>query len=360
MKSNPLEEALHLGRPSFRKNLQGSQRLSPEQIREWESWRFGLFLHFGMSTYDGVEHSAGTAPATLYNPTHLDPDQWVSIARDAGMRYAVLTVKHTSGFCLWPSKHTGYHVGNSPNPTDVVEKFRDACERRGVKPGLYYAQWDNHHTFGSVTPRNGPVRPDAFHYAYTTPAYWDFQRRQLEELLENYGSWAEIWIDIPLCMPRGIREEQYRWVTEAQPRAVYVANGSIYNHGTHSSHALDAFKQHVWPTDVVTLERNLPPSFGHEGTFEMEGNRHYLPAEVCDTLGREWFYGKDDEPRSQDELLGMALIARSRNANLLLNVPPAPDGRISERDRKALFQWARRVEQSASAQESPVDSLVRP
>src|SRR5690606_5690321 len=134
----------------------------------------------------GEDFPTGQAPASMYNPTALDPDQWVRTARDAGMKYAVLTVKHTAGFCLWPSKQTDYHVGNSSNPTDVVAAFREACEKYGIKPGFYYCQWDNHHTFGSVTPMNGPVTPDSFHYAYTTPAYWDFQRRQLEELLA-YG-----------------------------------------------------------------------------------------------------------------------------------------------------------------------------
>jgi len=133
----------------------GDQRLSLTALQAWEALRFGLFLHFGLSTFTGKELPPGDDPATLYAPDRLDVDQWVCVARDAGMKYAVLTAKHVAGHCLWPSRHTDYHVGNSGNRTDVVEAFVTACAKRGVMPGLYYCSWDNHHTFGSQTPSGG-------------------------------------------------------------------------------------------------------------------------------------------------------------------------------------------------------------
>ena len=91
----------------------GSQRLSLAQLRKWESLQYGMFIHFGMSTFLQKEIPDGTAPLSTYAPDRLDVDQWVSVARDAGMKYVVLTAKHVAGHCLWPSKHTSYTVANS-------------------------------------------------------------------------------------------------------------------------------------------------------------------------------------------------------------------------------------------------------
>jgi len=98
--------------------------------------RYGMFIHFGMSMYVGVKLPDGTHASTLCAPDRLDVDQWVSVARNAGMKYAVLTTKHMAGHCLWPTKQNNYHVGNSGNKTDVVEAFVKACATRGVTPGL--------------------------------------------------------------------------------------------------------------------------------------------------------------------------------------------------------------------------------
>ena len=129
----------------------GNQRLSLEQLRKWESLKYGMFIHFGMSTFVQKLMPDGKDPAAVYAPDRLDVDQWVSVARDAGMTYAVLTAKHFAGHCLWPSKHTDYTVANSADKTNVVERFCRACEKRGVLPGLYYCSSDNHHRFGSRT-----------------------------------------------------------------------------------------------------------------------------------------------------------------------------------------------------------------
>src|SRR3954469_12354325 len=131
---------------------QGAQRLSLDALRAWESLGYGMFIHFGMSTFDADEVSKGDKPADFYAPDKLNVDQWCQVARDAGMKYAVLTAKHVAGHCLWPSKQTDYHVGTSSNKTDVVQKFVEACDKRGVMAGFYYCSWDNHHKLGSITP----------------------------------------------------------------------------------------------------------------------------------------------------------------------------------------------------------------
>ena len=187
----------------------GAQRLSLTQLRQWEALQFGMFIHFGMSTFEGQELPLGNSPSTTYAPDRLDVDQWVSVARDAGMKYAVLTTKHVAGHCLWPSQHTDYHVGTSGNPTDVVEAFVNACDQRGIMPGLYYCSWDNHHRFGSLTRSDlvplgadtgGPLGPlsEPSTRAYTTRAYQEFQSAQIEELLTQYGNIGEVWRSYPV------------------------------------------------------------------------------------------------------------------------------------------------------------------
>ena len=115
-----LVAAAAAGLPPGREAKRGTQRLSLEQLRKWESLGYGMFLHFGMSTFDGHELSDGRSPASLYAPDALDVDQWISVARDAGMAYAVLTAKHVAGHCLWPSRHTAYTclLYTSPSPRD--------------------------------------------------------------------------------------------------------------------------------------------------------------------------------------------------------------------------------------------------
>jgi len=178
----------------------GSQRLSLAQLRKWEALQYGMFIHFGMSTYVQNELPDGKAPATTYAPDQLDVDQWVSVARDAGMKYAVLTTKHVAGHCLWPSRLTDYTVANSADTTDVVEAFVTACREKGLLPGFYYCSWDNHNRFGSKTPSD----PDN-DGSGTTSSYQTFQTAQLTELLTQYGPFAETWIDIHGILGRGYR-----------------------------------------------------------------------------------------------------------------------------------------------------------
>jgi alpha-L-fucosidase len=318
----------------------GSQRLSLEQLRKWESLAYGIFLHFGMSTFDGNELSDGRAPASLYAPDALDIDQWVSVARDAGMTYAVLTAKHVAGHCLWPSRHTAYTVARSGDRTDVCERFVDACRKRGVLPGFYYCSWDNHNRFGSRTPSDEggkwgnwagvpaegqPLAP------FTTSVYQNFQTLQLTELLTQYGPIAETWIDIPGVLGPGYRDFLYRHVAKLQPDTVVMMNSGLGNGESYDP-------AYAWPSDLVAIERALPPASGHRRWREIEGRDYYLPGEVCDPVGKHWFHVEGDAPRPDAALLELLQACRSRGANLLLDVPPDRHGRIPEASVRALMR----------------------
>jgi alpha-L-fucosidase len=320
----------------------GAQRLSPQALHVWESLGFGMFIHFGMSTYDGDELSKGDRLSTLYAPDQLDVDQWIQVARDAGVKYAVLTAKHVAGHCLWPSKCTDYHVGTSGDKTDVVAAFTRACEKHGLMAGVYYCSWDNHHTLGSKTPTYTKWAD-----AFTTPAYREFQLRQIEELLTQYGPWGEVWIDIPGVLGAEGRRAQYLQIAGLAPNAVIMMN-SGFGDGTKLKY------DYAWPTDLMAIERNLPHSEGGYQPWHQVADPagsppkdYYIPGEVCDPIGRFWFYFDNDPPRSDAELLGMRLICRARHVNLLLNVPPDRHGVIPDEHVKALMRLRQNVERLA-------------
>lgn len=336
----------------------GAQRLPIEALRQWEALEFGMFIHFGMSTFAGDELPDGKHPSSLYAPDRLDVDQWTGVARDAGMKYAVLTAKHVAGHCLWPSDLTDYHVGTSGNATDVVAAFVSSCERRGILPGLYYCSWDNHHRFGSLTPTDArdyeialntgnPMAAFGRQLAFVSRRYMEFQSAQIAELLTRYGPLAEVWIDIPSVLPRFYRHELYEQIASMQPQALIMMNNGI---GDGSLYPIEK----AWPSDLIAIERFLPDSHtGHVNWRDIEGRQYYLPGEVCDPIGKEWFFTEDDQPRSDEELLGMYLLAVNRGTNLLLDVGPDRHGLIPEKYSAALGRLRANIDKIRNTSQLP-------
>jgi len=196
----------------------GAQRLSVERLQQFEALGYGMFISYDIQAFcHGRIHGKITEeqrriPASLYAPDRLDVGQWIAVARDAGMQYAVLTAKRPPGFCLWPSKLPDYTVAHSGNTTDVVERYVRACEKCGVLPGFYYPAVDFHHLGGR--------RPED-DWKYTTSIYQTFMTDQLTELLTGYGQIAEVWIDIPHVLGRGYRTFLYEHIARLQPHSSF-------------------------------------------------------------------------------------------------------------------------------------------
>ena len=323
----------------------GSQRLSLEQLRKWESLKYGMFIHFGMSTFVGKECPDGTDPATVYAPDKLDVDQWVSVARDAGMKYVVLTAKHGAGHCLWPSKHTDYTVANSTNKANVVEQLCKACDKRGVLPGLYYASLDSRHRFGSRTRLevNGPwdqtlpfPKSQDNLPPFTTSLYQEFQTAQVTELLRDFGPIAEIWFDVPGELGRGYRTFLYRYVAELRPQTITMMNSGTPSYTNYNV-------TYAWPSDLVAIERGLPPREKYQQWHTIEGKQYYMPGEVCDPIGKHWFWMPNDPPRTDESLREQLETCLAGNVNLLLNVPPDKHGLIPQEHVNALMRLRKNV-----------------
>ncbi|MBN2294448.1 MAG: alpha-L-fucosidase [Pirellulales bacterium] len=326
-------------------NTPGSQRLSIKQLQKWESLKYGMFLSFGMSTFVQKELPDGSHKPTVYAPDKLDADQWVSVARDAGMKYVVLTAKHVAGHCLWPSKHTDYTVANSTNKTNVVEQLCKACEKRGVLPGLYYCSWDNHNRFGSRTRSDVSGGWDQnVHFPrsqknlgpYTTSLYQSFQTAQVTELLKDFGPIAEMWIDIPGELGHGYRTFLYNHIAKLQPQTVIMMNSGTPSYTQYNT-------VYAWPSDLVAIERGLPPKKKYQPWHTIEGKQYYMPGEVCDPIGHQWFWMPGDPPRPDAALAKQLEACRDGNVNLLLNVPPDTHGLIPKEHVDALMRLRKNV-----------------
>jgi alpha-L-fucosidase len=314
-------------------------------LSDWEALRFGMFIHFGMSTFTGYEFGNFSAQAKEYAPTALDVDQWIRVAHEGGMKYAVLTTKHCYGHALWDSRYTAYDVEAGPVKTDVVRAFVDACRKYGLKPGFYYLLgWDK-----------------VNQWARTPEDYEAFCRGQIEELLTGYGPITEIWLDIPWDM--GPNTDQvlarlYDRIKSLQPDCLVLLNQGFVDGSavremppTYAHRECDRPPVLLWPKDLINGEATVPPASGHDPRIAVRGTMHYLPMETCDTLAHHWFWEAGDALKSVRTLVGLYRSTVDKGANLLLDLAPDRTGRIPE-------ATARRLMEMKAALADP--SLIRP
>jgi alpha-L-fucosidase len=157
-------------------------------------------------------------------------------------------------------------------------------------------------------------------------------------LLTTYSPIGEVWVDIPGVLEAEGRKTQYDQIARLAPEAVIMLNSGFGN-------GAKVKQDYAWPSDIMAIERDLPTSArGYKPWFNVDGKDYYVPGEVCDPIGYEWFYVDDDAPRSDVELLGMRLICRARKVNFLLDVPPDRHGLIPQRTVDSLMRLQKNVE----------------
>ncbi len=278
---------------------------------EWQDAELVMFIHFGMNTFTGREVGDGTENPALFNPGGLDVKQWVTVAREAGFKYLVLTAKHHDGFCLWPSALTGHSVKNSPwkgGRGDVVKEFADECRAQGVKFGYYL----------SVLDENSPL--------YGTPDYDRFYKGQTSELCTNYGDVGEIWLDGYLGRNPAITHSQFDWLgfarltKQLQPKSVMAIMGpDIRWAGNEAGIASETEWSFTWAHPA------------HHGFGDVEV---WWPTECDVSIRPSWFYRdyEDESVKSPEKLVELYLKSVGRNSNLLLNVPPTMEGKFHQND----------------------------
>lgn len=304
-------------------------------FKEWQDMHFGMFIHWGPVSLKGTEISwsrggerlgiegKGEIPVEIYdnlykqfNPVEFNAEEWVTLARAAGMKYMILTAKHCDGFCLWPSKVDDYNIGRSPFKRDICGELAAAAHQAGMPIGWYYSPMDWRDP-DCRTERNA--------------AYVARMQGHLRELLGNYGRIDRLWFDTDGGPAPWDQEKTYAIVRSLQPQI-------IINNRLDMGSLDDYNAQRVGPqADYATPEQRV-------GEFDIE-----KPWETCLTLGTQWSWKPGDKIKSIEDCVRTLVRCATGGGNLLLNVGPMPSGEIEPRQAevlKGLGAWLSRYGES--------------
>jgi alpha-L-fucosidase len=306
---------------------------------QWHALEFYGFLHFTVNTFTDKEWGYGDESPAIFDPTDFDADQIVGVARAAGMKGLILTAKHHDGFCLWPSQYTEHSVKNSrwrDGQGDVVKEIAEACRRHGLAFGTYLSPWDRNH-------------PD-----YGRPAYLEYFRNQLRELMTGYGPLFEVWFDGANGGDGyygGTRERRridrltyYDWPNTRQIVRDLQPGASMFSDAGPDVRWVGNEKGIAGDPSWATLNRDdFAPGEADQKRLN-SGDRpgtHWLPAECDVSIRPGWFYHaeEDDQVRDPLDLLDLYYKSVGRGASFLLNLPPDRRGRIHENDQRSLREF---------------------
>ena len=304
---------------------------TPEQV-SWQKDEVWAFIHFGPNTFTDSEWGYGDADPSVFNPTRLDCEQWVRTFESAGIKGVIITAKHHDGFCLWPSDHTDYSIAASPykgGKGDVVGELSQACARHGLRFGVYLSPWDRHKA------------------SYGSPEYVEYYQNQLRELLTEYGTVSEVWLDGANGGDGwygGARERRnidrrtyydfpriHRTVRELQGGAIIFSDGGPGCRWVGNERGIASETNWSFLRDGVVYpgypnEKELGP--GHE-----DGDT-WVPAECDVSIRKGWFYHpeEDSEVKTAGQLAELYYRSVGRNGKLLVNFPVDREGLIHPTD----------------------------
>ncbi|WP_143570922.1 alpha-L-fucosidase [Tessaracoccus sp. ZS01] len=356
-------------------------RPTAEQL-DWQELQYTGFLHFGPNTFENIEWGYGTYPAEKVNPTNADIDSWLKNLRDAGMKMAVLTVKHHDGFLSYPTRYSDYDISASPwknGEGDIVKEFTEAAHKYGMGVGLYLSPADSNAEIkgiyangSSATPRTIPTlvegddrsaavaAGDLPTYNYNATDYGQYFLNQLYEVLTQYGQVDEVWFDGAGGNTSGTERFDYSayydLIKKLQPKAQIAVGGRDIRW---------VGNEHGWARNdewaVVPVKESEPGGrIGavQSGNFDQlygfddqivsatqdgrASHLHWWPSEADMKLTPGWFWGPGkDTPKTGQALLDNHWDASvGRNSVLLLNVPPTTEGRLSQSNVDAIMDFA--------------------
>jgi alpha-L-fucosidase len=294
------------------------------KAREWfQDVRFGMFIHWGVYSVLGdgewvMDNRKMTVAEyeklpTQFNPADYNPEEWVSLAKAAGMKYITITSKHHDGFAMFGTKQNRWNIIDAtPYRKDVLKMLADECHRQGIKLFFYHSELDWHSPDYFPRGRTGQTaaRPENGDWN----RYLNFMDNQLRELLTEYGEIAGIWFDGWWDKPDAEwhLDRTYSLIHSLQPAAL-IGN----NH-----HRLPFPGE-----DFQMFEKDLPGQKTAEFNATSEVGR--LPLETCDTISSAWGYNKNDKHyKTTTQLIRYLARAAGHNANFLLNIGPTPNGTI--------------------------------
>lgn len=320
-------------------------RVVPSEAQyAWQQLELTAFIHFGINTFTGREWGDGSEDPALFNPTELDCEQWVKALQEGGFKMVILTAKHHDGFCLWPTKTTRHSVASSPwkeGKGDVVGELKKACDKYGMKFGVYLSPWD----------RNAECYGDS-------PVYNRMFMDQLRELLGNYGKVDEVWFDGANAEGPNGKLQIYDWtafnavIDSLQPGAVkaimgndirWVGNERGLGRETEWSvtpYWADSYEQASIQNQRLGLKATAKDLGSREKVIAAD-RVFWYPSEVDVSIRPGWFYhsDQDEKVKSLAHLVDIYFQSVGYNSVLLLNVPPDRRGLISESDAERLQEF---------------------
>jgi alpha-L-fucosidase len=300
-----------------------------ERMEWFREARFGMFIHWGLYSvaageWDGkpttgagewimsdmkIPVSQYTKLVPQFNPVKFDAREWVAIAKNAGMKYIVITTKHHDGFALYPSAITDWDIGSTPFQRDPLKELAAACQEQGIKLCFYHSIMDWHHPDYAPRPPWNDVPTEAPQF----DRYVDFMKGQIKELLTGYGPIGLLWFDghweETWNYDRGA--DLYSFIRKLQPDI-------IINNRVGKERPGVPLASH-WTGDYGTPEQYIPAN-GYGAGVDWES---------CMTMNRTWGFKKNDHDWKSTETLVRNLIdCASKGGNYLLNVGPTGEGLI--------------------------------
>ncbi len=314
---------------------------TPQEMAERMSWwleaKYGMFIHFGLYSQLGGEWQGKTTPGyaewiqasfdipaqeyamlvNTFNPKDFDADFIAKTAKEAGMKYIVITSKHHEGFCLWDSQHTNFDVASTPfNGRDILAELSVACQKHGLKFGTYYSIIDWHH--GSQErnidgPKNSERWSQIRMKTNRKAQYVEYMKNQIKELIDNYDT-DILWFD---------GDWVYWWNT--------LDGDDLYN-----------YVRNLKPSIIINNRVSKRPKFKKDfGTPEQkhpETSPNYY-WEACYTLNTSWGYKiKDSQWKSPQVVYEKLMDINHKEGNLLLNIGPDGNGNVPEESVKILLE----------------------
>ena len=339
-----------------------------ERMQWWRDARFGMFIHWGVYSVPAGMYKGKQIPgigewimenanipvaeyekyAKQFNPIKFNAEQWVQIARNAGMKYIVITSKHHDGFCLWDSKVSKYDIMNTaPFKRDILKELSVACRKHGIRLCFYHSIMDWHHPDAQA-----PFYPNYNDGKRTNPNFSryvkTYMKPQLKELIANYGPLGVLWFDGEWIKdwtePQG--RDLYNYIRSLQPDI--LINNRV-GKGRKGMQGLT--KEGYFAGDFGTPEQEIPPT-GLAG----------VDWETCMTMNDTWgFKSYDDNWKSKEDLIRKLVDIASKGGNFLLNVGPTSEGLIPEASIErlaAMGEWmAKNSESIYGTTASPFEKL---
>lgn len=300
--------------------------------------KFGIFIHFGMYSMLGdgewvmqnknINYAEYAKLADAFYPIGFDAEEWVTAFRESGARYVCFTSRHHDGFSMFGSEYTDYDIVDAtPFSRDIVSELADECERQGMNLHLYYSliDWyrDDYRPLGRTGLGTG--RTTAGQWS----DYFRFMNNQIAELLTRYRGIDAIWLDGKWDQDQN---PAFDWQFDELYGNIHAVNPACLIGNNHHENAIAG-------EDIQIFERDLPG----ENTAGYSGQDiSALPLETCTTMNRTWGYLITDQNyKTADDLVRLLVGAAGRNANLLMNIGPQPDGRLPQKALSLLREMGR-------------------